>query len=220
MTRLTEKEIRERLDPVCDAFEAALGRGERPMLTDLVLSAAPEIRSPLFTELLAIELEFRTQVGEVPGPAEYESRYPGFTAEIQGMFRKERATEREELRKTSDETGVSPETPSPATDSLMVKTLLADGCDTVDDADDESASGEVEFRKFLQPSMRTGWLGQLVLQRLPHRIGRGTLRHAPLEKWQHPCEVAVEACWCRGGPDEGVPDNEATGNHRFAGQAR
>ncbi len=173
MTRLTEKEIRERLDPVCDALEAALGRGERPMLTDLVLSAALEIRSPLFTELLAIELEFRTQVGEVPGPAEYESRYPGFTAEIQGMFRKERATEREELRKTSDETGVSPETPSPATDSLMVKTLLADGCDTVDDADDESASGEVEFRKFLQPSMRTGWLGQLGHYEIEAILGRG-----------------------------------------------
>ena len=173
MTHLTEKEIREKLDPVCDAFEAALGRGERPMLTDLVLSAAPEIRSPLFTELLAIELEFRTQVGEVPRPAEYESRYPGFTAEIQGLFRKESATQREELLKTSDETGVSPETPSPATDSVMAKTMLAVGSDTVDDADDENASGEVEFRRFLQPSMRTGWLGQLGHYEIETILGRG-----------------------------------------------
>ena len=124
MSQLSEKEIRERLDPVCDAFEAAWLRGERPLLSDLVQNAAPEIRSPLFMELLGIELEFRNQDNEVLGPAEYESRYPEFTAEIQTTFRIELRARGEELLKTSSEISQSPETPAVATDSAITRTRI------------------------------------------------------------------------------------------------
>lgn len=117
MTHLTGKELRERLDPLCDAFEAAWLRGERPSLSDLVQNEAPEIRTPLFTELLGIELEFRNRVGEIPGPEEYQSRYAAFNAEIQALFREQNTGMQETLplprpesdtddfsRKTLDET--------------------------------------------------------------------------------------------------------------------
>ncbi len=169
MSHLTEKEIREKMDPCCDAFEAAWLRGERPLLTDLLQGAAPEIRSVLFTELLCIELEFRTQDNQVPGQAEYESRYPDFTAEIQRIFRNETSPRREKQPKTLNATSLSTETPAAATDSVITKTMLADGSDTID----ENASGEVEFRKYLKPSTRSGWLGRLGHYEIEAILGRG-----------------------------------------------
>lgn len=86
MPRPTPKEIREQLDPICDAFEARWLQGERPSINDLVQASPPQIQSQLFSELLGIELELRGRNGERLVPEEYEASFPDYRAEIQSTF--------------------------------------------------------------------------------------------------------------------------------------
>lgn len=148
MSQFSEKQLRKRLDPICDEFEAAWLRGERPSLDDIVQQVEPEIHSQLFAELLGIELEFRGQAGEFPERDEYESRYPAFSAEIQATFREH-------------------------CDRQQVTHRLSKSNADTDDIGGEDASGEAEFRKFLKPSKRTGWLGRLGHYEIETILGRG-----------------------------------------------
>ena len=67
----------------------------------------------------------------------------------------------EELLRTHDETSQFLETPAMATDSAVDRTVLTDDSDTDENSGDERASGAVEFRKYLEPATRPGWLGRL-----------------------------------------------------------
>lgn len=67
----------------------------------------------------------------------------------------------EELLKTHAETSQFLETPAVVTDSSANQTILTDSSATHDDSVTERASGEAEFRKYLEPATRPGWLGRL-----------------------------------------------------------
>jgi serine/threonine protein kinase len=61
----------QRVDDVCDQFEAALKEGGRPRIEDYLGAAAGEERRALLCELVLVELEYRYRRGESPTPGEY-----------------------------------------------------------------------------------------------------------------------------------------------------
>jgi serine/threonine protein kinase/formylglycine-generating enzyme required for sulfatase activity len=71
---------------LCDRFEAAWEAGERPRIEEYLTQAPPEHLTRLVRELLALELHFRSRLGERPVAAEYSARFPAFTAAIAAAF--------------------------------------------------------------------------------------------------------------------------------------
>src|SRR5262249_1489316 len=55
-----------RIDELCDAFEAAWLRGERPTVEEYLARAAPEDQPRLLAELLRLDAEYRGKAGEAP----------------------------------------------------------------------------------------------------------------------------------------------------------
>jgi WD40 repeat protein/serine/threonine protein kinase len=78
--------LADRIDQVCDRFEADWKTGQRPLIEDWLDAAADFERSTLFRELLAVELEFRANAGESPEAKEYRRRFPGYRPEIELVF--------------------------------------------------------------------------------------------------------------------------------------
>ena len=69
-----------------DRFKDALRMGQRPQIEDY-LSGADEVELPaLLRELLALEIEFRVNQGDVPLPDDYRKRFPGLTKVICSVF--------------------------------------------------------------------------------------------------------------------------------------
>jgi serine/threonine protein kinase len=75
--RLTEEEDAY-LDRVCDAFEKAWKTGERPAIQEILAEAPPggPLRTKLLHELLALEVSYRRQRGELPSLEEYRNLFP------------------------------------------------------------------------------------------------------------------------------------------------
>jgi serine/threonine-protein kinase len=69
-------ELLRKIDAIADRFDALWSAGERPQLEDWISSVKPQVQSDLLAELLAIELEWRTEAGETPDSAEYGFRFP------------------------------------------------------------------------------------------------------------------------------------------------
>ncbi len=79
----------------------------------------------------------------------------------------------EELLNTHNETSQFLKTPAVGTDSVIDRTVLTDASVTDDDPVTERASGEAEFRKYLEPATRPGWLGRLAHYEIEQIQGRG-----------------------------------------------
>ncbi len=77
----------ERLDQVCDRFEAAWKAGESPRVEDYLPTATGPERRVLFRQLLLLELDYRTRRGHRPGVAEYRQRFPDEGRTIDEAFR-------------------------------------------------------------------------------------------------------------------------------------
>jgi serine/threonine-protein kinase len=76
-----------RVNRFCERFELAW-RGEgRPAIEEFLEAADPADRSPLFRELLALEIELRRKAGESPRLSEYDTRFPPHRAEVNAVFR-------------------------------------------------------------------------------------------------------------------------------------
>ncbi|MBV8554165.1 MAG: serine/threonine-protein kinase PknK, partial [Planctomycetaceae bacterium] len=76
----------DRIDRICDQFEAAWQAGGRPRI-EAFLGAAPEPDRPaLLRELLDLELDLRDVGGERPSVQEYRARFPGHTELIRSAF--------------------------------------------------------------------------------------------------------------------------------------
>ncbi|QDT28979.1 Serine/threonine-protein kinase PknB [Gimesia panareensis] len=69
-------ELLRKIDAIADRFEALWSARERPQLEDWISSEKPQVQSDLLAELLAIELEWRTEAGETPESVEYGLRFP------------------------------------------------------------------------------------------------------------------------------------------------
>ncbi|HEX8203722.1 MAG TPA: protein kinase [Isosphaeraceae bacterium] len=75
-----------RVNAACERYEAAWRAGRRPRIEDeLGESQGPE-RTPLLTELIALEVELRRAGGERPTPTEYHTRFPGHAEAIVAAF--------------------------------------------------------------------------------------------------------------------------------------
>ena len=65
-----------RMDEVCDRFEAAWQAGLRPRIEDYLEETAGPEPSALWHDLLVLELVYRRRQGERPTPEEYRARFP------------------------------------------------------------------------------------------------------------------------------------------------
>ena len=72
-----------RIDRLCDSFEAAWQRGERPNIAQFVERADELHRGRLFYELLLVELEYRVERGEQPSRHDYVREFPQFAGLIE-----------------------------------------------------------------------------------------------------------------------------------------
>ncbi|HCO22890.1 MAG TPA: hypothetical protein DIT97_07485 [Gimesia maris] len=78
-----------------------------------------------------------------------------------------------ELLKSHDLTSQFLETPAVAADSAVIETMLTNPADSNEELSDERTSGEEEFRRYLQPATRPGWLGRLAHYEIEEILGRG-----------------------------------------------
>ncbi|MCA9020934.1 MAG: protein kinase, partial [Planctomycetaceae bacterium] len=78
----------------------------------------------------------------------------------------------EKLLQAYEKTSQFLETPAAATDSSVHQTILTDSSGAVDE-EVAGRPGEEEFRKFLEPSSRPGWLGRLAHYEIEEVLGRG-----------------------------------------------
>jgi serine/threonine-protein kinase len=81
----------KRLDAICDRFEAACHASEEdgnaaPELSAFLDEVTGPARARLFRDLLALDLEYRTDRGDVPTASDYRDRFPEFAAEIEVAF--------------------------------------------------------------------------------------------------------------------------------------
>ena len=75
----------DRIDELCDAFEADWRLGKRPTIADVLISVDSPLRAKLFRELLLVELECRRSLGEEPTQTEYLQQFPEFAAQIEAI---------------------------------------------------------------------------------------------------------------------------------------
>ncbi len=73
----------DRIDELCDAFEAEWLRGGQPHIADFIDRVAKSAQADLFYELLLVELEYRRNQDERPTEEEYLREFPQFAEPIQ-----------------------------------------------------------------------------------------------------------------------------------------
>lgn len=69
--------IEQRVDEVCDRFEAAWREGEAPRIEDYLGSCDGLERSVALVELVMLEVDYLGRRGQLPMPEEYLARFPG-----------------------------------------------------------------------------------------------------------------------------------------------
>ena len=76
----------ERVDQVCDRFEAEWKTERRPMIEDYLDGATGQERSALLRELLKLEVQLARCDGGAPTPRDYYATFPGDAALIDSVF--------------------------------------------------------------------------------------------------------------------------------------
>jgi serine/threonine protein kinase len=76
----------QKVDQVCDAFEAALRSGERPIIEDYLTDWSEPVRSRLLKELAWLEIHYRHKQGEVCSVGEYQRRFADHRETIGAVF--------------------------------------------------------------------------------------------------------------------------------------
>jgi WD40 repeat protein/serine/threonine protein kinase len=88
---LTTQQLSE-IDELCDRFDQELVNGQSPRIESF-LAEAPELgQEGLLAELLAMELEYRTQQGDAPKQEDYSQRFPQQKSVLDAVFTREQAT--------------------------------------------------------------------------------------------------------------------------------
>jgi eukaryotic-like serine/threonine-protein kinase len=75
-----------RVDGLCDRFEAAWGRAERPRIEDFLSDLGDADSGAALGELVALELALRRAAGDEPSRDEYTARFPARAAVIDSLF--------------------------------------------------------------------------------------------------------------------------------------
>jgi serine/threonine-protein kinase len=68
--------LAERLDRVCDRFEAAWKMGHKPRLEEYVIDTPESEQATFLQELIPLEIAYRRQEGDNPSTADYQDRFP------------------------------------------------------------------------------------------------------------------------------------------------
>lgn len=76
----------QRIDEVCDEFEAAWQGGMKPRIEDFLAKTDFSQPTELFKELLAREVELRKKAGDLPVPADYVDRFGDYGDLIWTVF--------------------------------------------------------------------------------------------------------------------------------------
>ncbi len=100
-----------RIDAICDLFESAWRRGERPELGAFVSLAEAAEQGPLFSELLALDLDYRRRTGKSLSLEDYRIAYPRFASEIEEVAFK---SSFESTVREADQTGAARPAAAPA----------------------------------------------------------------------------------------------------------
>src|SRR5262244_2596091 len=79
-------DVLDRIDRVCDRYEAAWEQEGRPRVEDYLGELDVADRPALLRDLLAAELDARRRRGERPEPGEYHDRFPGDSAVVDAAF--------------------------------------------------------------------------------------------------------------------------------------
>jgi len=77
-------EVALQIDSVCDAFESQWKQGDRPDLEEYLQSTTVP-RQTLFVELVMIDINYRSKIGEIPTLEEYASRFPHLSHTLDGI---------------------------------------------------------------------------------------------------------------------------------------
>jgi len=77
---------RGQFEAILDRFEAAWRAGQRPKLTEFLVSVPETSRAALFHELLSLELAYRRDAGEAPNAKDYAAKYPQFAEQVRRLF--------------------------------------------------------------------------------------------------------------------------------------
>jgi eukaryotic-like serine/threonine-protein kinase len=101
------------LGEICDQFEQAWRSGVRPDLRAVLDAAAPEIRGPLFRELLPIDCECAARVGTAPEIGDYVARFPEYADWIAAEVGATRAPDWQTGNAAESRATVVPLTPGP-----------------------------------------------------------------------------------------------------------
>src|SRR6516165_8654924 len=68
--------LARKVDQICNRFEAAWKKGQRPRLEDCLRDVDEQDRAIVLRELVLLEIACRKRLGETPEPAEYLARFP------------------------------------------------------------------------------------------------------------------------------------------------
>jgi serine/threonine protein kinase/WD40 repeat protein len=75
------------IDRACDRFEAAWKAGRRPDPREHLGAVAEPVRSALLRQLLLLDWDYRCRAGDEPCPGDYQARFPGDAALVEGVRR-------------------------------------------------------------------------------------------------------------------------------------
>src|SRR5260370_25756563 len=85
--------LMERVNEACDRFERAWKAGQEPRIEEYLANFEEDDRSELLRELLALDIEVRTDGGDQPTSSEYERRFPEYVELIKVVFAKDQIQE-------------------------------------------------------------------------------------------------------------------------------
>lgn len=105
---LTDQQLSE-IDALCDRFDQELVKGDGPRIESFLAEAPETVHDGLLSELLAMEIEYRSEQGDTPQPGEYIPRFPEQRSLITGVFARETTAEFPGSESTSSHANVPTE---------------------------------------------------------------------------------------------------------------
>jgi serine/threonine-protein kinase len=78
--------LQERIDRLCDDFEAQWLDDARPQITDFLARIGPADQPALFYELMLVDLEYRVKGGERPAREDYLRDFPQFSDQVSAVY--------------------------------------------------------------------------------------------------------------------------------------
>ena len=91
MNKPLNRQLRERIDDICDRFEQQWQDGKRPRLESFAEELTGDGADELFAHLLGLEIEYRQQAGERLDVTDYSQRFPQRRREIEDVLSVTRA---------------------------------------------------------------------------------------------------------------------------------